>query len=478
MATRRDVLKLAVVGGIVAAVPVEAAVAELTSTADPASATPFAAEMPVPTVLRPTSRTRDTDFYDIRMFDTTAEVIPGLVTGVRTYNGSFPGPTIRAARGRQVVVRHHNGLAVDTSVHLHGGHVPAGHDGHPMDLLKPGATREYHYPNAQAAASLWYHDHAHGLEAENVYRGLHASYVVTDEHERGLKLPSGKYEVELQLRDARIEQDGTLTFTRAQSRPHLLVNGRERPHFRVAARKYRFRVYNVSVDRFMSLRLADGGEFVQIGSDGGFLAAPVGLTELRLSAGERADVVVDFSRYKPGTSVVLQNTSALATENPDVLRFDVGFPAYDDSRVPPVLLAAAALPPATVERRFVLEWNAAQARYTINGQVYDPARVDVQAKLGTTEIWTVVNADAPAPAPNFHLNHNFHTHQTQFRVLDRNGVPVRPAEAGQKDVVMVAPGDTVRLALTWKNFTGRYVVHCHQLPHSDYSQMLEIEITA
>nr|WP_052478815.1 multicopper oxidase family protein [Kibdelosporangium sp. MJ126-NF4] len=478
MATRRDLLKLGVVGGVAAALPLESAVSALTDESVSASVTPFTSAMPVPVVLRPARRTKDADIYDVEMIEAATEVVPGLTTTMRTYNGTYPGATIRARRGRSVIVRQRNALGVDTSVHLHGGHVPSAHDGHPMDLLKPGASREYHYPNTQHAAALWYHDHAHGSEAENVYRGLHASYILTDEFEQGLPLPSGKFEVELQIRDARIETDGTLRYIRAQDRPHMLVNGKERPYFQVAARKYRFRVYNVSVDRFMSLRLADGSEFTQIGSDGGFLPAPVTVNEMRLSSAERADIVIDFSRYKPGTSVVLQNTSALATENADVLRFDIGRPVHDDSRVPRALFHCPPTPPATVQREFALQWDAVLARYAINGKTYDPNRVDVQAKLGATEIWTIKNTDKQAPPPNFHLNHNFHTHLTQFRVLDRNGVPVGPTESGWKDTVMVAPGDTVRIALTWTDYTGRFVVHCHQLPHSDYSQMAEIEITS
>jgi len=469
-------LKLAAVGGVVAVLPLEQAVSAIASAA-PAPSKPFTLPMPVPTVLRPTERTRHADVYDVKMVGTTTEMIAGLTTSVYSYNGTYPCPTIRAAKGRPVIVRQTNALGVDTAVHLHGGAVAAGHDGHPMDIIKPGAKREYHYPNIQQAAGLWLHDHAHLLESENVYRGLHASYIISDDTERGLKLPSDKYEVELQIRDARIEQDGSLTYTRAQDRPHILVNGRERPYFKVAARKYRFRVYNVSVDRFLSLRLADGSEFVQIGTDGGFLPAPVTRNELRMSSAERVDVIVDFSRYKPGTSVVLQNTSALPTENADVMRFDIGGPARDDSRVPSVLVPATPLPTATVERRFVLQWEPVQARYTINGLVYDPNRIDAHIKRGTTEIWTIVNADTSAPPPNFHLNHNFHPHLAQFHVLDRNGVVVRPEEAGRKDVVMVAPGDTVRMSVTWSDFTGRFVIHCHQLPHSNYGQMATIEIT-
>ena len=476
MINRRDLLKLTAAGGALAALPLERGVASLVSEG-PAPSRPFTAAMPVPAVLTPAARTTAADVYRVRMSEISTEIIPGLHTTVRTYGGRFPAPTIRAARGRPVIVHQANGLGVGTSVHLHGGHVAPEHDGHPMDVLAPGASRAYHYPNDQPAAALWYHDHAHLLESENVYRGLHAAYLISDLAERSLGLPAGPYEVPLQIRDARIEADGTLTYTRAQDRPHILVNGRERPFFRVEARRYRLRIYNFSVDRLLRLQLADGTTVTQVGTDGGLLPAPVPLTELRMSSGERADVVVDFGRYRPGTSVVLQNANALPTENADVMRFDVvAATGPDQSRVPDRLVELPPVPPATVQRDFVLRFDRPTLKYVINDQLYDPDRVDVRTRRGTSEIWTITNADTPAPPPNFHLNHNFHTHLAQFRVLDRNGVPVGPAEAGLKDVVLVAPGDTVRIALTWTTYTGRYVVHCHQLPHSGEAQMATVEI--
>jgi hypothetical protein len=91
---------------------------------------------------------------------------PGRHTLIWGYNGTFPGPTIQARRGRTVVVRHVNQLVTPTVVHLHGGVPPPESDGFPMDHVMPGDSREYVYPNAQRAATLWYHDHAMDRTAE------------------------------------------------------------------------------------------------------------------------------------------------------------------------------------------------------------------------------------------------------------------------------------------------------------------------
>ncbi|MFB7663613.1 multicopper oxidase family protein [Kitasatospora sp. NPDC056138] len=429
--------------------------------------------MPIPAILRPVSVTRTSEFYRLRMADTQAEIVKGLRTTVQTYGGTFPGPTIRAVRGREVVVRQTNDLTVHTAVHLHGGHVPSRYDGLPMDLVEPGETREYRYPNNQVAASLWYHDHAHGLEAENVYRGLHGAYLLSDPHESSLPLPNGEFDIPLLIRDARIEADGTLQYVRPYDCPHMLVNGKERPYFRVAARKYRLRVYNVSPNRHVSLRFADGAHFAQIASDGGLLATPVTLNELTLTGAERAEIVVDFSRYAVGSSVVLMNTAALDTERPEVLRFDITRRAEDPSRVPDVLATLPPIPKGTVEREFHMS-TFPDTR--INGRKYDPDRPDVETTLGTSEIWTIRNTLTRKPAGVFHAPHSFHTHLVQFRVLDRDGHPVGPAEAGLKDTVIIHPGETVRIAMTWDDYPGEYVYHCHHMVHSSHGQMGRIDV--
>ncbi|WP_424185777.1 multicopper oxidase family protein [Actinokineospora sp. G85] len=477
MPTRRDMLKIAAVGAAAAVLPLERIVSAATA-AEPVAAIPFAHPMPVPQSLTPSARLRTHDLYDVTMRETQAEIVRGVLSPVRTYNGQFPGPTIRAKRGRPAVVRQTNALGVDTSVHLHGAKLPADQDGHPTDVIAPGGNRTYTYDNDQPAASLWYHDHAHHQEATNVYAGLAGAYLLGDGQEAGLGLPSGQFDVPLQIRDARVEQGGALVYTRASARPHMLVNGKERPYFAVSRNKYRLRVYNTSIDRYLKLRFADGRQFQQIGTDGGLLPAPLTATELALSAGERADIVVDFATYAQGASVVLQNTAALATENADVLRFDIARPqAPQLAHVPRRLADLPSMAPATVERSITLATDPVTSLYTINGLTYDPNRVDVSTPLGTTEIWTITNADTAVPPPNFHVHHNFHTHLANFRVLSRNGGPPAPGETGVKDTVMVAPGDTVRITMTWAGHKGKFVYHCHQLPHAAEAQMATIEIT-
>ncbi|SNT49923.1 Multicopper oxidase with three cupredoxin domains (includes cell division protein FtsP and spore coat protein CotA) [Asanoa hainanensis] len=430
---------------------------------------PFSVRMPVPKVLKPQSTKGDTDVYAITAKKAKVEILPGTRTEVLTYAGMFPGPTLRVRTGRTAVVKHTNDLGMGTVAHLHGGVTPAGSDGFPMDTVAPGKSREYTYPNQQRAATLWYHDHAHHMEAEHVYGGLAGFYLIDDPAQDSLRLPSGDYDIPIMLRDARFDEKGRLVFQLHdfEHRNTILANGKPQPYFPVAARRYRLRFVNASNLRTFTLRLGKDTQVAQIASDGGLLAAPAAVRSWRMTPGERIEVVVDFSRFKVGSKVVLTDAEA-----GPVMRFDVGRSATPDtSRVPDRLSTIPALPAATGKRKIVLSFDPVRNRFLINGKQFDQKRVDAEIKRGTTEIWTLTN-----DAGNFAVPHNFHPHLVQFRVLDRNGRPPAPAEAGVKDTVAVGPGETVRLQATFGPYTGRYAYHCHMIDHSSSGMMAQMKI--
>ena len=179
---------------------------------------PFRRDLPRIPELRPVQRTRTRDVYEVTIRESMAEVLPGFETPIYGYQGIYPGPTIRARTGREVVLRQHNALPFESNVHLHGGHVPAGHDGHPMDVIPPGGSFEYHYPNEQDAASLWYHDHAHGRTSRTLYHGLLAMYVLEDDLEHELDLPSGDYDLPIVIADHAFNRDGSFRYRREHRR--------------------------------------------------------------------------------------------------------------------------------------------------------------------------------------------------------------------------------------------------------------------
>ncbi|MFE4975163.1 multicopper oxidase family protein [Kitasatospora sp. NPDC056651] len=474
--------------GIAASQPATAGAAErdlttptggVTANLDPADIAKFAVQMPVPAVLSPYAVSGTTSYYRMAMKEVTAAVLPNMpATTVRTYNGQFPGPVIRARSGQRVVVQQTNNLAQPVSVHLHGAHVPESSDGAPMDVIQPGASKTYTYPNQQPHANLWFHDHAHHQESEHVFRGLSGTYLLTDDTEQQLPLPSGQYDVPIALREARFDQSGQLVYEMDDwpNRNVILANGKAWPYFQVAARKYRLRFFNQSNARFFDLKLSDGSEFTVIGGDGGLLAQPCQATVVRLSPGERADIVIDFSRYAVGTQVVLENgmPPGPVEHVGKVMRFDVTRTAADPSSIPSTLRTLPALPPATVNRSFALSMdetgNPGAAAY-INGLTYDHNRIDTEIAYDTTEIWTVTNTNQVAP-------HNFHMHLVMFRVLERNGQPVTQGfETGLKDTVSILAGETVKIQATFTGYRGTYVYHCHLFDHAAMGMMANFRVS-
>ncbi|GAB2956879.1 multicopper oxidase family protein [Streptomyces pseudoechinosporeus] len=497
MFTRRHAIRLGLTTGAVGAVGAAGGVFHTLASGQPATAAPsdttpvaasaagavepFTVPLTVPPVLAPYRRTGRADYYRITMRRSSVEILPGTRTDVLTYNGSFPGPTLHARTGRTTVVQQVNALDQPTSVHLHGGNNPVAHDGGMMDTIAPGRSRTYVYENKQPGATLWTHDHAHHMESEHVYRGLSGVYLLRDAAEARLGLPSGKYDIPLVLRDARFDENAAMVYTMddSENRTTILVNGRPWPYLKVEGRKYRFRLVNSCNLRIFVLALSDGSAtqhpVQQIGSDGGLLPAPAETPVLVLSPGERIDFVVDFSKYSPGTKLVLANMLGPGPTElvGQVMRFDVGERTADDSRVPDTLTTLPALPKPTVERAFDLtmdEPGSGSHQAYINGRTFDPDRIDTHIEWGTTEVWTVTNKSATIP-------HNFHTHLVQFRILERDGQPPFPAEAGLKDTVLLFPGQTAKIQLTFDSHRGVYPYHCHLIDHSAMGMMAQMKIT-
>jgi spore coat protein A len=432
---------------------------------------PFRRDLPRIPELQRAGRTRTRDIYDVTIQDGTAEILPGFQTPIYGYDGVYPGPTIRARSMREVVVTQRNRLSFESNVHLHGGSVPAGHDGHPMDVIQPGGSFEYHYPNEQDAASLWYHDHAHGRTSRTLYYGLVAMYVLEDELERELDLPRGDYDVPIVIADHAFNRDGSFRYVEnidvGFRGDTILVNGAVSPRMRVQRRKYRLRLLNASNSRSYTLRLGRGRRMTQIAADGGLLARPVGRRRLPLHPAERVDLVIDFREYAPGTELVLHNEDGEGG-TVAVMRFDVARGGgSEDFRVPRRLRSPETLPPAAVDRRW--ELGLGFGGWQINGKDFDHARMDARPRHGTTERWTFVNRSNRV--------HPMHIHGFLFRVLQRSSGPVHAGERlGWKDTIGVLPDETVTVLAWFAPYSGRYVFHCHSLEHADRAMMLQLEV--
>jgi spore coat protein A len=380
-------------------------------------------------------------------------------------------------------------------VHVHGAKVPPESDGYPENWYVPGKSNTCYYPNNQDAAMLWYHDHTMGINRLNVYAGMFGLFLVRDEVEDELHLPSGKYEIPLAICDRRIAKNGQLEYpvSGVPDAPWVpevfgeafLVNGKLFPYCEVEPCPYRLRIVNVSNGRFLHLFLSNHGTMQQIGSDQGLLAAPAPVEAVQLAPGERVDLAIDFSAHA-GDQLILNNDSF------DVMQFRVA----KSARMPGVPLPAALRPvPRTPERSAVKTRELTMMEdmnkvkepmmMLLNGAHWDMPVTEKPA-LNSTEIWSLINVTEDT--------HPIHLHLVRFQVLDRrpfdvfdyqtkremrytsDAVPPSPSEAGWKDTVRADAGMVTRIIVRFEGYVGRYVWHCHVLEHEDNEMMRPYEV--
>jgi spore coat protein A len=455
------------------------------------------------------------------------------------YAGISPGPTIEVEAGSPLQVQWQNELPgkhvlaapsdmmadgpdVKAVVHLHGAMVTQpstkdrvhNNDGWPDAWITHGQTQIADYPNEQRARMLWYHDHAMGTTGRNVAAGLLGVYFIRDAYERSLNLPSGAYEIPLVIQPKLLNGDGSLAYVESLAVEHygnaMFVNGKLYPYLEVEPRKYRFRVLNASNARTVALKLVDGEDletagpgFYQIGSDSGFLENTVLLNDpasekssrLTLAPAERADIIVDFSKYAGKTFVLHNNALPDDADGTvplyQVMQFRVKpqASAPDTSSLPMKMqpIRRMEVREAANTRRIVFDQMemGGQTMLTLNGKMWhDP--VSEMPVLGSTEVWELVDT-----LPD---SHPFHIHLVDFQVLDRrpfdlneylksgkieySGAAEAPDanEMGWKDTVRITPAHVTRIIMKFAPFAGHYVYHCHILEHEDMDMMRPFDV--
>jgi FtsP/CotA-like multicopper oxidase with cupredoxin domain len=537
--TRRDVLKLSLLGGAVAvtasnAGPALAGVPGRKGGADDAGTAPITtpsrlapANVPVPftTVFRrppellpyATGRDRDgTPFakYALNQKLGRAQIARGLSTTLAGYNGVFPGPTVRVQQGTRSELRISNRLPAtgllypntfNTVTHLHGSASLPQYDGYANDRTAPGRVKNYHYPNWQAARTLWYHDHNHMLTAQGVYSGLASIYSITNAAERA-QLPQGEFDVPILVSDVMLNADGSLGYN---DNGHaglwgdiIMVNGVPWPTMKVKPRIYRFRFLVGSITRSYRFALSNGDPFHVVGTDAGMTPKVQAVSSWRQGTAERYEVLIDFRKYKPGQSVELLNLSNKNNVNfantGKVMKFQVvaDSPAQPGSRtigsIPTTLdpgphpsratggLDTMKLTPDMAVAKRILRVQRQGGEWTINGETWDDVeksnftRCFANPQRNQVEQWTIVNESGG-------WFHPVHIHLIDGKVTARNTNGGKPFawEGGPKDVFYAGENESVTVLMqfdTGKHVGGRYMVHCHNLVHEDHDMMVQFSV--
>lgn len=412
-------------------------------------------------------QTGETQFFD-----------DGPATETWGVDGSYLGPTLRLQRGDEIEVDVANHLPEASSLHWHGMHLPPAMDGGPHQMIAPGEAWAPTWTVDQPAATLWYHPHPHGATAEHVHNGV-SGMVIVDDPDAPVDLPAtyGVDDIPLIVQDRSFDGDNQFsTGQRLMSNvgrlgDELLVNGTHSPFLDVTTERVRLRILNASNARFYDFGFADERRFALIGTDGGLLAGPVETGRVAMSPGERAEIVVEMT---PGETVVLRSFGGMPggffvneranghDDAFDVLELRAADELAPSHEIPDELATIDRLDPtdAAVTREFRLSGTR------INGDDMDMERIDEVVTVDTTEVWDVRNTDGQP--------HNFHVHDVQFQIIERNGSPPPPELAGWKDTIAIAGGDEVRLIMRFADYADAdspYMFHCHILRHEDSGMM-------
>jgi spore coat protein A len=539
-ATRRDALKLSLLGGAVTlggmnAAPALAGVQTKHGADDAASTSasvttpsrlapkntpvPYTRAFVRPPELVPYSTGRDADGQPFAKYSLTqklgkANFVPGLSTTLAGYNGVFPGPTIRVPQGTRSEVRISNRLPAkslldaapfNTVTHLHGSASLPQYDGYANDRTAPGNVKDYHYPNWQTGRTLWYHDHNHLYTAQGVYSGLAAFYALTDRYEQA-QLPQGEFDVPVMVSDAMFNADGSLGYN---DNGHaglwgdiIMVNGVPWPTMKVKPRIYRFRFLVGSITRSYRFALSNGDPFYVVGTDCGMVPKVQAVSSWRQGTAERYEVLIDFRKYKPGQTVELRNLSNKNNVNfantGKVMKFQVvaDSPARPGSRtlssIPTTLdnggsprkakggLDPMSLTPDMAVAKRVMRVQRQGGEWTINGETWD----DVE-KSGFMRTFGNPQRDQVEQWTIVNESggwfHPLHIHLIDGKIIARNTNGGKPFawETGAKDVFYAGENESVTVLMqfdTGEHEGGRYMVHCHNLVHEDHDMMIQFAV--
>ena len=503
--SRRDVLKVSALGAAAVALPFEQTVRAKSASRIAASLLPkpYVAPFVVPPVAQPKGTTKgldgvtDVPLYDITQKEGLAQILPTIKTPIFGYDGIAPGPTILARKGRPIAVKVTNALPAThpqwgyeawTSVHLHGSASKPQYDGYASDITRPGEYKIYHYPNSQDARMLWYHDHGVHHTAENAYMGLAAVYLLGDEVEDRLPIPKGAYDLPLVITDKMFAADGKFMY---DDEGHsglygdvILVNGQPWPTLKVAKRKYRFRILNASLSRGLRLQLSNSSPMTVVATDGGLMPAPQQTVQLRVGMAERYEVVIDFAKYTAGTKIQLRNLGVPNSDDFDhtdkIMQFEVTNDAFDpaNNQVPAQLnpnMEVMGLKESDATATVKLRVHRSNSTWKINDTTWDDIvaseyqRVVANPKLNEVQIWEIENSSGG-------WFHPTHIHLVDFKILSRNGRAPFNYEIGPKDVAFVGENETVRAIMRFTHEEGRYMIHCHNLPHEDHDMMTQFRV--
>jgi bilirubin oxidase len=282
----------------------------------------------------------------------------------------------------------------------------------------------------------------------------------------------------------------------------MLVNGTLRAQFTVPGQVVRFRILNGAIERSYNIGFSDNRNFAIIGSDGGLLNAPVSVNRYLLHAGERVEILVDFSGQtgqafdlKAYNSTISNFTAGgenfpngpfanyLGHKDFTMLHLKVGAQSANPiTAIPATLKTNVLLQAANADLTRILTISDSTGvtnppilgpnAFIINHKLFDLNYTQYQVPLGHTEIWEIRSTSV--------FGHPFHIHDVEFNILSINGAAPPPAQAGWKDVVFIPGHQTVRFIAKFDDYADAlhpFMYHCHISLHEDEGMMGQFVVT-
>ena len=426
----------------------------------------------------------------------------GKTAYLMSYNGQVPGPRLEAKPGDTVRINFTNNLPQPTNLHYHGLHIPPTGTADNVFLKIPrgeGFTYEFTIPKNHPAGTFWYHPHVHGFVADQVFGGLSGLFVVRGDLDEIPEIKAAKEEF-LVLKDFDLDNNGRIIppsegikMTTGRTGRSIAVNNRFNPTLSIPkGGLLRLRILNASASRIYRLAIQEHPFYI-IATDGGAISEPVEVKELPLIPGERVEVLIRGDR-EPGQYRLLNlppkrgemgmmrgnmmcgdmmNHGMMCGGMSEEYSTTLATVTYSGSvpalPLPDQLIPIEALPEPQRVRRFEFSHEMVRGlgmAFLINGKMFEGDRIDTRVRLNTVEDWELVNLA--------HQDHPFHVHVNQFQVISRNGKQL--PYLAWKDVVSVAPGETVRCRQRFEKYAGKTVYHCHILDHEDLGMMGILEL--
>ncbi len=458
-----------------------------------------------------------------RVWRFSGQLSKGPANTLQELPGSYLGPVIRLRRGQKVRVRFHNRLSEPSIVHWHGLDVPEVADGHPRLAVGAGRDYVYEFEVTNRAGTYWYHPHPHMRTSAQVYQGLAGLVIVGDAEEDELGLPPGSAEHLCVLQDRQFDAGNQLVFRGDNMMEmmngflgdRVMVSGRRQPTIDVDGGWQRIRLLNGSNARIYKLAWSRDVKMTLIGGDGGLFERPVRRSVLTLAPGQRADLLIDLTGMAAGTDIHFDSQAYPEADAGIVgmMGMGMGMGRGMGMRSMATTTAAANGAPLRVmtlrtrDRKgvaynvperlstFDASWTAGagarirqvpivfqRMQWLLGGRTFEMGQVAPEETMaaGSTHIWEFMNL---ANGMGMQAAHPIHMHGRQFRVLQRSGGTTSAlraglADEGWRDVVLVLPGETVRVQVTVTQHPGLYLYHCHILEHEDMGMMRNFRVAA